>query len=628
MKKLVSQILKQEHQYISEQLQERVEMLLPDWPVVDIENLVQHLITVLNIFIVKSNPEEAVEYCDTIMHKYFPALETSPSIILNAILQSRYILLSALTKSASASANSLVTFAKINDLFLPFTQKVKKQYGMQEEDVRELLPHSFEGASELTLSSFDFAGLGVFMLDKQFNFIYWSDRMERLYNVPAQKVLGKYFGAKLQLLQVENEIYNALRFAIENGVYSELISTRHSVGEERERFVNFKISPLRNTKGSVVGASALVKDMTEYREKDLTLQKYEQYFKNILNDAADAIIILDENDCIAMWNKAAERIYGWRENEVLGKPVSIIVPDDRISQREIEKISRIVRKRGYIRNFRSHRLTRFGKRVIIKISRSAIRNDEGEYIGSSIIARDITREEQLRAQLSQSEKLSAVGTLAAGIAHEVGSPLTSISSLTQMLQLDVKDQNVKEKLSLIQEFIDRIARTVRTLVDFSKPIAQKVENIYLNHVIDHVIQIIKYDKRLKHQEIETELDPHIPLVKASFDQVLQVFINLCLNAADAMECRDKGHLKIKTWHNETNVFASVTDNGCGICRESIPHIFEPFYTTKQHGKGTGLGLWVSYNMIKSFGGEITLESEEAAGTRFTISLPAVRQKKE
>ncbi|NOY59910.1 MAG: PAS domain S-box protein, partial [Calditrichaeota bacterium] len=618
----------QEHQYISEQLQERAEMLLPDWPAAEIENLVQHLITVLNIFIVKSNPEKAVEYCDKIMHKYFPALETSPSIILNAILQSRYILLSALTKNASASMNSLVRFAKINDLFRPFTIKAQKQYGMHEEDVRELLPQNFEGANELTLSSFDFAGLGVFMLDKQFNFIYWSDRMERLYNVPAQNVLGKYFGAKLQLLQVEKEIYDALRFAIENGVYSELISTRHTIGEDRERFVNFKISPLRNEKGSVIGASALVKDMTERREKDLTLQKYEQYFENILNDAADAIIILDENDRIAMWNKAAERIYGWRENEVLGKPVSIIVPDDRISQREIEKISRIVRKRGYIRNFRSRRLTRFGKRVIIKISRSAIRNDEGEYIGSSIIARDITREEQLRAQLSQSEKLSAVGTLAAGIAHEVGSPLTSISSLTQMLQLDVQDQNVKEKLSLIQEFIDRIARTVRTLVDFSKPIAQKVENIYLNHVIDHVIQIIKYDKRLKHQEIETALEPHIPLVKASFDQVLQVFINLCLNAADAMECRDKGHLKIKTWYNETGVFASVTDNGCGISKENIPHIFEPFYTTKQHGKGTGLGLWVSYNIIKSFGGEITLETKETAATQFTISLPAVRQKKE
>lgn len=628
MKELVSQILNKDNKYISEQFVERVQMLLPDWPAAEIETLVKHLLSTLKLLTAESNPNKAVEYCSKIMHEYFPSLETSPSIVLNAILQSRYILLSAIAKTTSEPRNSLVTFAKINDLYRPFTIKAQKRFRMSEEDVMSLLPQNFEGANDLTLSSFDFAGLGVFILDKQFNFIYWSDRMEKLYDVPAKNVLGKYFGAKLQLLQVEKEIYDALRFAIENGVFSELISTRHTIGEERERFVNFKISPLKDETGVVIGASALVKDMTERREKDLTLQKYEQYFKNILNDAADAIIILDENDRIVMWNKAAEAIYGWRESEVLGKPVSIIVPDDRISQREIEKISRIVRKRGYIRNYRSHRLTRQGKRIIINVSRSAIRNDDGEYIGSSIIARDITREEQLREQLSQSEKLSAVGTLAAGIAHEVGSPLTSISSLTQMLQLDIKDENVKEKLSLIQEFIDRIARTVRTLVDFSKPIAQKVENIYLNHVIDHVIQIIKYDKRLKHQEIETDLDPHIPLVKASFDQVLQVFINLCLNAADAMECKGNGHLRIKTWATELNVFASVTDNGCGICKEHIPHIFEPFFTTKQHGKGTGLGLWVSYNIIKSFGGGITLESKETEGTKFTISLPAVRQKKE
>jgi len=238
-----------------------------------------------------------------------------------------------------------------------------------------------------------------------------------------------------------------------------------------------------------------------------------------------------------------------------------------------------------------------------------------------VILRDITQQEQLRQQVIQSEKLSAVGTLAAGIAHEVGTPLTSISSLAQILQMKVENQEFKDKLSLIQQSIDRISRTVRTLVDFSRPLTEKVEDIYLNNVIEHVVRILKYDKRLKHQEIIVELEPSIPLVRASFDQILQVFINICLNAADAMEGHKDGRLLIKTWSNSRLVCASITDNGSGIAKRDISHIFEPFFTTKKDGKGTGLGLWVSYNIITSFSGDIKVESIEGSGTTFTLSLP-------
>ena len=233
----------------------------------------------------------------------------------------------------------------------------------------------------------------------------------------------------------------------------------------------------------------------------------------------------------------------------------------------------------------------------------------------------MTQQEQLRQQRIQSEKLSAVGTLAAGIAHEVGSPLNAISSLTPLLSFKIDDPEFKDKISLIRQNIDRISRTVKTLVDFSKPIPHKIEKIYLNNVIEHVIRIIKYDKRLKQQRIETHLEAKIPLVTASFDQVLQVFINICLNAADAMEGVKNGTLDIKTWYDDKNVYTSITDNGSGISEEKLPHIFEPFYTTKEKGKGTGLGLWVSYNIISSFSGKITVKSQKGKYTTFTIELP-------
>jgi PAS domain S-box-containing protein len=347
-----------------------------------------------------------------------------------------------------------------------------------------------------------------------------------------------------------------------------------------------------------------------------------RYFENILNDAADAIILLDAQDCIVMWNNAAEAIYGWSRAEMLGQPVNRIVPQDAGSRQEIEWISRQVREKGYVRNFRTHRLTRDNKTVTIEVTRTAIHDEHGRYIGSSVISRDLTEQEKLRDQLVHSEKLSAVGTLAAGIAHEIGSPLTAISSVSQLLQVKTTDSWFVEKLALIQQSIDRIARIVRTLVDFSRPIPAKVERIYMNTVIEDVIQIIKYDRRLKYRKILTDLQADIPQIKASFDQLLQVLINLCLNAADALEERSEGSLTIKTWSTGDVVCTSVSDTGCGIKPEHLPHIFEPFFTTKDERHGTGLGLWVSYNIIKNFSGKIEVSSAPGLDTTFTISLPA------
>jgi PAS domain S-box-containing protein len=325
-----------------------------------------------------------------------------------------------------------------------------------------------------------------------------------------------------------------------------------------------------------------------------------------------------------MWNKAAEAIYGWSRQEMLGQHISRIVPQDAESRREIEWINQEVRSKGYVRNFRTHRLTRDGKPVTIAVTRTAIYGEKNDFIGSSVISRDLTEQEKLRDQLVHSEKLSAVGTLAAGIAHEIGSPLTAISSISQLLKVKSKDPYFTEKVGLIQESIDRIARIVRTLVDFSKPIQAKIERIYINSVIEDVIHIVKYDRRLKYRKIETQLQADVPQLKASFDQLLQVFINLCLNAADAMEEVPEGLLLIKTWSDGDDVFTSVSDNGNGIQPEHLPHIFEPFFTTKGDRQGTGLGLWVSYNIIKGFSGEIQVESTPHVGTTFTISLPALK----
>lgn len=448
--------------------------------------------------------------------------------------------------------------------------------------------------------------------------------MERIYDVSAKTVVGQPLFDLFPVWGHHQTLEPAITNALKQGKETELQTVKLRVNKHKV-VLNIKVVPLHDDQDNRLGASVLVHDVTEEKSRESELFRYEQYFENILNDAADAIILLNENNRIIMWNKAAELLFGYKEEEVVGKTLSPIMPDSAEAQTALDRMDDIVRKHGFLRNHRLTMLTKNNREVTVEITRTALRNKRRDYIGSSVILRDITQQEQLRQQIVQSEKLSAVGTLAAGIAHEVGTPLTSISSLAQILQMKADNPEFKDKLLIIQESIDRIARTVRTLVDFSRPTAEKVENIYLNNVIEHVIRILKYDKRLKHQQIITELTSDIPLVRASFDQILQVFINICLNAADAMEGQKEGVLEVKTWYENSNVLASIRDNGCGIPRDHLDHIFEPFFTTKKNGKGTGLGLWVSYNIIKGFSGEITVESQEGQGTLFIISLPQVEE---
>ncbi len=605
----------------------RIRQLLPEPARELAPTLAQQLWTALTIFIVDDDLDAAVHHLERIGQEILFEIPDALSVITKALLLSRYILLPAMIKHNGGSSNSLQTFSDINDQFEPLLLRLSTLRKGPEPPEQKTLSGDFIKAAELGLLRIDFAGIGLFVVDAQNNVLYWGESLTPMYGISAAEMVGQNLTTRMAVSEKMGGVQRAIRDALLNGEEVELWEDVHRSVTNKELMVDCKIAPVRDSERRIIGASVLVHDITERRERERALQKYERYFENILHDAADAIIILDAQDRIVMWNKAAEAIYGWRKEEVVGKPVGFIVPDDSDSRKEIDWINAEVRKKGYVRNFRTHRLTREGKKVTIEVSRTAIKDETGQFIGSSVISRDMTQNEQLRNQLVHSEKLSAVGTLAAGIAHEIGTPLTAISSLSQLLRAKSNDPFFTEKIALIQQSIDRISRIVRTLVDFSRPIKQKIENVYLNSVIEDVVHIIKYDRRLKYRDVKAELTPQIPQVRASFDQLLQVFINICLNAADAMEQISEGKLLIRTWCDDEMVYASVSDNGTGISPEHLPHIFEPFFTTKAEGKGTGLGLWVSYNIVKAYSGELSVTSAPGEGTTFIVSLPVLAEVK-
>lgn len=229
-----------------------------------------------------------------------------------------------------------------------------------------------------------------------------------------------------------------------------------------------------------------------------------------------------------------------------------------------------------------------------------------------------TRElQQSQAMLVQQEKQAAFGLLAAGIAHEVGNPLAAISSLVQMMNRKDVDAQMHERLGLIDEQLLRIQRTLRELVAFSRPGTTELSQVNVQDCIGNALDIAKYYKRKKGKSIQTDFAENLPVITAVRDQLLQVFLNMILNALDATE--EGGRIEISTFLDQDGVTVEITDDGCGISEAHQQRLFEPYFTTKP--TGTGLGLFVCRNIVESFGGTMRLARSRPGETIFRVTLP-------
>jgi signal transduction histidine kinase len=236
------------------------------------------------------------------------------------------------------------------------------------------------------------------------------------------------------------------------------------------------------------------------------------------------------------------------------------------------------------------------------------------------------REEELRKaqfQILHQEKMASLGLMAAGIAHEIGNPLASISSLVQVMQRRVKDPALQDHLDDLQEQVKRITRIVRELVDFSRPKSAEPQWVDVNEVVRSAVGLVRFDRRAKDVRFETDLAEELPPVRCVPDQLQQVLFNLLVNALDAVEGKGR-RIVVRSWAEEDSVAVSVADDGIGIPEAIRQKIFEPFFTTKPVGRGTGLGLTVSYGIVRNFGGTLDVESREGQGSTFTVRLPLSR----
>jgi signal transduction histidine kinase len=256
------------------------------------------------------------------------------------------------------------------------------------------------------------------------------------------------------------------------------------------------------------------------------------------------------------------------------------------------------------------------------------RNDELGVLAKSFnamsqqMAADIARLKEINQALIRTEKLATAGTLATGVAHEVNNPLASISSLVQSLQSRVQDERDHETLRVILTQITRITSVLRSLMEFARPQTPTRKATDLNQIIAKSIELARFDKRFKQLQLAIEFSNDLPPLQLDHDQIQQVFLNLLLNARDAIEEaeNDAGEIRLTTRREAEEIIAEITDNGSGIAPENLAHIFDPFFSTKPGGKGTGLGLAVSHSIIAAHGGRISI-TPQARGTSVIVAFP-------
>jgi PAS domain S-box-containing protein len=342
------------------------------------------------------------------------------------------------------------------------------------------------------------------------------------------------------------------------------------------------------------------------QEKTAELVSEKEKLNTILSALAVGVIMIDKQAKIQWANQAIKELAG---EDVTAKYCEEICPECSIlsihqdKERDVDTIlmTNLFNKKDHY----------------FQITTAPIKGEDGEVHGYIRLFHDVTEMKKMEEHIAHSEKLASIGRLAAGIAHEIGNPMTSIFSFVQILREEEDDPFKKESLDTIYFHVNRVSGILKQLSGFSKMPAGDTRECNINEIIETSVNLIQYDKKAKSITMTKHLDPNLPTVMADGNQLSQVFVNLILNAVDAMP--EGGELTISTETRDHKVVISFRDTGVGIKNEDKAKIFDPFYTTKE--KGTGLGLAVSYNIIKKMNGTITVDSEIGKGTTFTITLP-------
>src|SRR5262245_37606539 len=468
----------------------------------------------------------------------------------------------------------------------------------------------------------------------------WNRGAERMYGYTKEEALALsvFRIVPNQLLQE----HARLRDRLANGEAVESFETQRVAKGGRIVDVWLTATALLDDSGKPIAVATTERDITERKRAEQALRDSEERYRSLVETAGSAIICLSPDHKILEWNREAERISGCSRTEVPGKDYfELFLPEENWKgvAADIKKVLEGEKTRGYENSVRA----RDGKEWTLLWNVSRLPGVAGEPVGVIAVGQDITERKQideqrrkLEEQLSQSQKMEALGRLAGGIVHDVNNLLTGVMAFSEILleQLPENDP-LREGAEEARKTCERSALLTRQLLAVSRRQSLEPTILDLNAVITDMTRMLRHLIG-EHIDLVTELEPKLGRVKADPGKIEQVILNLAVNARDAMP--EGGRLTIKTVnvivdenfalqhaqvHRGSNVMLAVADTGIGMDAETLSRIFEPFFTTKEWGRGTGLGLSIVYGIVKQSGGNIGVYSTPGHGTTFKIYLPMV-----
>jgi len=396
------------------------------------------------------------------------------------------------------------------------------------------------------------------------------------------------------------------------------------------------ILPLRNKAGEIIGFRGVSHDVTERLQMMEALRRSEERYRTMLDEMEEAYYEVDLTGNFIFFSDALCRQLGYSREEIMGMSYRVYVPSEN-AKKVFEVYNNVYRTGEPRKLFTSAQIRKDGTRVHTEDSIFPMRDEEGKIIGFRGISRDITDRKQRdeeRKQLEQkaqfASRLASVGELASGVAHEINNPLTAVIGYAHLL-LDRKDipVDIKRDVEVINEGAQRVAGIIKKLLVFARQTKPERTYVDINEIINTTLELRAYSLQSNNIKVILQLDPDLPMTVADPGQLQQVFLNLIMNAeAEVKLSHGGGKLSIKTEQMGDNLRVSFKDNGLGIAKENLERIFNPFFTTRKVGQGTGLGLSVCHGIVTEHKGRIWAESQLGRGATFIVELPIVNENKQ
>ena len=371
--------------------------------------------------------------------------------------------------------------------------------------------------------------------------------------------------------------------------------------------------------GRIVRYQGTLVDVTEKRALEQQLRRQEEFRRHLLESFPDLILVLDLKGPYTFVSARIGELLGYGPEHLMGKNVA----ETENAPPELAELYRTVATGESSLTSREYgsRHRDGSWRTMLGMA-SPLLDAEGKPAGVIISVRDVTMEKKLEQQIIQSERQAAMGQMIGGFAHELNNPLTSILGMAELLQEGDMSENARKQIAILHQQARRAAEIVQNLQYFARPPAPGRSPVNLNELVQRTVQMQAYPLRKSNITVDFLPEPAIPAIMADPNQLMQVFLNLLLNAEQAIrENREKGTIRVRIGRNPDSVWIVFQDDGPGIAPENLAHIFDPFFTTKRPGRGTGLGLSICKTVLREHGGNIEAATSPEGGALFTITLP-------